>query len=61
MMQGPTGTGVMALTVSRGQGAGVHPMWVAKKMPFGDYSLLSGQNDWVVGCILLRGRKLQAL
>lgn len=45
MMQRPTGTRVMAMTVSRGQGAGVHPMWVAKKMPFGDYSLLSGQND----------------
>lgn len=35
-------------------------MWAAKKMPFGDHSLLSGQNDWVAGCSLLRGRKLQA-
>ena len=59
VMQQSAGTGVTA--VSRGQGAGVHPVWAAQKMPFGDHSLVLGQNDWVVGCSLLRGRKLQAL
>lgn len=60
VMQWSAGTGVMAVTVSRGQGAGVHPVCAAQKMPFGDHSLVSGQNDWVAGCSLLRGRKLQA-
>ena len=59
VMQGSAGTRVMAVTVSRDQGAGVHHTWAAKKMPFGDDSLLSGQNNWVAGCSLLRGRKLQ--
>lgn len=45
VMQGSAGTGVMAVTVSRDQGAGVHHTWAAKKMPFGDDSLLSGQNN----------------
>lgn len=61
VMQRSAGTGVTAVTLSRGQGAGVHPVWAAQKMPFGDHSLVSGQNDWVAGCSLLRGRKLQAL
>lgn len=60
VMQRSAGTEVTAVTVSRGQGAGVHPVCVAQKMPFGDHSLVLGQNDWVAGCSLLRGRKLQA-